>query len=193
MFDKREMILLGVIICLLLFGAGLAVHCYQGKQEIILDTVSKADSEKTVKTEQEVVVHISGAVNQPGVYSLVSGQRVIDVLKLANGARPEADLDQVNLAAVLTDGQKIIIPEKINLQTKTEIQEIITQRSDGLVNINTAEAGELDSLPGIGPALAERIIKYRERNGSFASLEDLMQVPGIGQKKWENLKDRLAL
>ena len=193
MFNKKEMILLGMIICLLLFSAGLAVHYYQGKQEIVLDTAGKVDSEKTVKNEQEIVVHIGGAVNQPGVYSLVSGQRVIDALELAKGARPEADLDQVNLAAVLTDGQKIVVPEKINLQTETGIQAMPNKQSGGLVNINTADAGELDSLPGIGPALAERIVKYRESNGSFASLEDLMQVPGIGQKKWENLKDRLAL
>jgi competence protein ComEA len=136
---------------------------------------------------RELTVHVAGAVGHPGVVRLDEGDRVLDAIEEAGGPLPEADLESLNLAQTVQDGQKILVPS-------------IGKTADGRagfsgeagatkVNINSASRRELEELPGIGPTLAERIVDYREKTGGFRSVDELKQVSGIGDKKFDELKD----
>ncbi len=186
MFEKREKFLL-VIFVIILVG-------------ILFSMVSNLSGGNNVNLDKNefIIVHITGEVKNPGVYKLEDGARVIDAINLAGGPLPTADLDKVNLADFLRDGSKIYIPPKlensgngIRSQAGSSITKINASESDK-VNINTASKEELESLPGIGPTLAQRIIEYREENGPFSSAEDLLNVKGIGEKKLEKIKDQIT-
>lgn len=152
----------------------------------------------------KIYIHITGEVKKPGVIELNSGDRVIDAIEKAGGETKQADLSQVNLAYKVEDGQKIYIPNK-----NEKITEYIwsgngnnngdsnlnnrEQKEGKKVNINTASQSELDGLPGIGPALAQRIIDFREENGEFKSIEDIQNVKGIGEAKFEEIKENICV
>lgn len=130
-----------------------------------------------------IYVHILGQVAHPGLYALRDGDRGVDIVAAAGGFTAEADRAGINLARFLSDGEQIVVPA---------VGEVVASSggaSGGLVNLNTADAAALDTLPRIGPALAERILAWREKNGSFASVEDLLDVPGIGDAILEGLRD----
>lgn len=129
-----------------------------------------------------VTAYISGAVPSPGVYSAPAGARVHVFVDLAGGLDDEADTSAVNLAAPVTDGSHIVVPR---LGEQSE--------EPGMINLNTADVDELDDLPGIGPALAEAIVAWREENGPFTAIEDLLNVPGIGESKLEDVRDRVVI
>ena len=130
------------------------------------------------KIPELLTVHVVGAVEKPGVYTLEKGQRINDAVQLAVPVA-KADLTQINLAEPLQDGKQIYVPLKGEKAPSSTIPRIGVKAS-GLVNINTAGAGELEKLPGIGPALAARIIEYREKNGPFRTADDITKVSGIG-------------
>ncbi len=143
-----------------------------------------------------VVVHVSGAVQRPGVYELREGMRVIDAIEMAGGGTEKSDIHQLNLAETLYDGQKIYVP------VKGEEMGYVGSGSGGKssagsttrkLNLNTASIEELEDLPGIGPTLATRIVEYREKHGPFRKVEQLMNVSGIGIKKFESLKDKVRI
>lgn len=150
-----------------------------------------------------MVVHVTGAVLTPGIVELPAGSRVDDAVAAAGGARDDADLSAVNLARILTDGEQIHLPVPGEVpravadgqQTSADTGAGSTAQApgSGAVNINTADASELESLPGVGPAIAQRIIEHRERNGPFASVDDLQDVPGIGPATLEKLRDKAAV
>ncbi|HHX74545.1 MAG TPA: ComEA family DNA-binding protein [Firmicutes bacterium] len=137
------------------------------------------------KREAEIFVHVAGAVRRPGVYTLPAGARVIHALEAAGGVLPDGDEHALNLAEPLYDGRHISVPYLG--------QEAPAAATEGKVNINTATAEELDRLPGIGPAKAAAIVAYREKNGPFQSLEDLVNVSGIGPSTVETLKEYVTL
>lgn len=154
------------------------------------------------ETSSVLYVHIDGAVANPGVYSLKADDaRVNDVVGLAGGLRDDADTSLINLAAELLDGQKIHVPAVGEQDASSPDGGSTAQHAAasegqsqlGLVNINTASADELDSLPGVGPSTAAAIIEDREVNGPFASVEDLMRVSGIGEKKFAKLQSRICV
>ncbi len=139
----------------------------------------------------EIVVHVAGAVKSPGVYKLKEGQRVYEAVAMAGGARQDAAIDSVNLAQVLSDGQQIYIPTKTEVSSGGRLSGATgfkgTNGGSGCqssfpVNINTADASLLDTVPGIGPSIAQAIVTYRRENGPFKTVEDLVNVPGIGPK-----------
>lgn len=132
---------------------------------------------------REVVVYVAGEVTSPGVVRLREGSRVIDALEQAGGPTPDADLEALNLAQPLQDGQKIQVPRM------GESPSAKGQGGGGKVNINLAGREELERLPGIGPTLADRIVAYRESKGGFRSVEELRQVSGIGEKKFAEIRD----
>ena len=152
---------------------------------------------RPVPTEKPVIVHITGAVPRPGVYALPQGARIQDAISAAGGFLAEAEKSQINLAAILEDGEKLDIPylEGASPVLTTPIPDVVTSTTE-LININTASAEELDTLPGVGPTIAQKIIEYRELNGPFLSIEDITNVPGIGEVTsvtYERLKDLITV
>ena len=147
-----------------------------------------------------LVVDVAGAVASPGVYELRSPARVIDAVTIAGGPIADADLDGLNLAAPLADGQRVYVPHAGEVDPATVPAgglsvptESVGDRTRGPVNVNTATAAELESLPGVGPATAAAIVDDRTRNGPFASVDDLERVPGIGPAKLAALRDQVTL
>ena len=136
----------------------------------------------------EIFVYVCGAVKEPGVVRLAEDSRAADALAVAGGFREDAAQDAVNLAARLTDGEKLYFPT---------VEEAVAQASEdastGLVNINTADKETLCGLPGIGEAKAEDILHYREENGSFGSCEDIMLVPGIKTSVYNKIKEKITV
>lgn len=134
-----------------------------------------------------VTVHAAGAVRNPGVYELKSGARVADLLELAGGALPEADLDSLNLAEPLADGTQVLVLRRGEV-APAQAASAGADRPAAKVNLNTASAADLDALPGVGPATAEAIIRHREEKGRFRSVSDLLDVRGIGEAKLSKLR-----
>lgn len=175
-------------------------------------TIEETQEEGQVKAK-EIIVYITGAVKNQGVVKLEEGARINNAIEEAGGLTDDADLSEVNLAYALQDGQKIYIPSKNSDQEATEQ---ITQESDKQttqpkntkviiindepikniedvkININTGTKNFIMSLPGIGEELANRIIQYRKENGKFKTIEDIKKVPGIGDAKYESIKDRIC-
>ena len=160
----------------------------------------------SLREAMRVCIHVDGCVAAPGVYYLEAGSRVIDAVTAAGGATDEARTDAVNLAQEVQDGQQIVIPSRVDDQAASSGAADRTASSssqasgglspsgdDGLVNINTATAEELETLKGVGAATAEKIIADREANGPFKSIDDLTRVSGIGEKKLSAMRDRLCL
>ena len=176
--------------------------------------IQKSESKANLNTNEEdtnsiveeeipkIAIHIIGEVKNEGLIYLPEGSRVADAIQEAGGETKEADLSQVNLAYELQDGQKLYIPNK---NEKIEVYIINENGNNGVeseelekggkkkVNINTATQNELDELPGIGPAIAQRIIEYREENGNFQKIEDLQNVKGIGDAKYEEIKESVTV
>ncbi|MHB0913091.1 MAG: helix-hairpin-helix domain-containing protein [Armatimonadota bacterium] len=153
----------------------------------------------------KIVVHVAGKVKNPGVYELSAGSRVNDAVTAAGGALPDSDLDNVNLAARITDGEQIFIapgaesPPPVQSVVRTGHEQVevhpakLMVSGKGSVNINTASLEELQRLPGIGEAMAQRIIDYRKGAGRFSTVDELDEVPGLGPKKIEKLRPFVSL
>lgn len=163
---------------------------------------SAADEGAAAKSEpvaeKTIVVHVDGAVAQPGVFTLVDGSRVNDAVLAAGGLTEEADTSTTNLAAPLADGAKVHIPTSDELAAPVSAEGggatgAASASSNGLVNINTATSADLQTLSGVGEATAAAIIEDREANGPFTSPEDLMRVSGIGEKKFAKIKDHICV
>lgn len=160
-------------------------------------------------TREPIAVHVVGAVPRPGLYEFAEGARVQDAVDAAGGLLTSANVDSINLAALLEDGQQLNIPYKAGEEPSTQNSggggdelnlpggaEEPTDTGGGeneLININTASLEELDSLPGIGPSIAQRIIDYRDQNGPFAAIEDILNVSGIGPSTFDQIKDLITV
>jgi competence protein ComEA len=214
--EKRWAVVAGVLTVLLII---LLLYLWWGPQEAKEETAALASyhEAETVKPRKQkatkestlpadVTVDVKGAVEAPGVYRLPSKARVLDAVNKAGGASSKADMDQVNLAQPLTDGMVVWIPKKGEKQPPAVASGSAPGSSDsavqsssgtgsagGKININTATAAELDELNGIGPSKAEAIVRYREENGPFTAVEDLLEVPGIGEKTLEQFREQITV
>ncbi len=181
-----------------------------GSSEGLSNNVEKGRKED----DETIYIHIIGEVRNQGIIELKSGQRIIDAIEKAGGVTQEADISKVNLAFILSDGQKVKIPnindkeENIIYVTDSSGKDVIIDSQMGVaignasgnngvngikVNINTANQTELETLNGVGPSLAAKIIEYREKNGKFKNVEDLKNVSGIGEAKFEGIKNQVVI
>ena len=138
-----------------------------------------------------VVVHVVGAVHRPGLYRLAHGTRIADAVARAGGATRKADLAQVNLAAPLADGEQVVVPRRMPgaVPAGTTSGSGATGAPSAPVQLSTATLEQLDTLPGVGPSTAQRILDYRAEHGAFSSVDELDAVPGIGPKRLEQLRE----
>jgi len=209
--NKQQLLAVAVILVLTVTAAAYRWAASAGPPR---EAVQVKKSEPGVKKEQpKIYVHVTGAVARPGLYPLPRGSRVNDAVRAA-GPTGKAYLDYLNLAEILTDGQKITVPSKEEIEQISRMETVKSNNGSpgqagtlaganlsataavpggGRVNLNLANLIQLDGLPGIGPALAQRILEYRQQNGGFRSVQELKKVTGIGEKKFEKLKDLVSI
>lgn len=147
------------------------------------------DSE--LKNEEKIKIYadISGCVEKPGVYEVEEGTRIFQLIERAGGLTKDADIEGLNRAEIVSDGQKIIIYAK----GESQESENTGVSSSGKININTADASQLQTISGVGPVTAEKIIEYRKANGKFSSIEDIKNVSGIGDKTFEKIRENITI
>lgn len=181
---------MGAAVVLVLVALGCAVLVSLLGQHGTSSEVTRSDvaSSGAPTATLAIYVHILGAVERPGLYELREGARAVDAVAAAGGFSDAADVGQLNLARFIVDGEQIYVPALG--ETPAAAPGLTAQ---GKVNINTADAATLETLPRVGPAMAARIIDWREANGRFAVVEDLMSVTGIGQKTFDGLKDLVTV
>ena len=192
---RHERLLILLLIAALLLGTAIRQIRHHRGLALEADQVEYPESGETPLDDPEpdifLVVHVTGAVHVPGVYSLPAGSRVTDALAAAGGLDPDSDPDRINLAAFVMDGQQILVPGKSDRpEPEGSGSEPVVP---GQIRINSASRSELETLPGIGPALAERIIIYRQTHGGFSSVDELLNVSGIGEKKLADIRERITL
>ena len=150
------------------------------------------EAEET-STKNLFFVYVVGAVYKPGVVEVEEGTRLYQVIQKAGGALETADLSKINLASIVKDEQKIIVPYIENKEDKVNDNSANVQAGVRLVNINTASETELQTLNGIGASTAKKIVDYRNQNGDFNTVEEIMNVSGIGQSKFDSIKDDITV
>ena len=188
-------ILIGIVVVI---GAIKLIDIYyqNNNEKITIQNVLTTEDEPE-KIENEIIkVYVTGEVKNQGVIELEQGSRIVDAIEKAGGQTEEANLKNVNLAYELEDGQKIYIPNKSEENTNEITDDGITgidSKENDTIDINKADEKELQELNGIGESLASSIIKYREDNGKFKNIEDLKNVPGIGESKFSNIKEKIKV
>lgn len=192
--DRKQQVVIIVIVAVILFTAGYRVSRWQAAQYREPGQPGDGEVVKTVEAAGEIVVHVAGAVEKPGVYRFTGQMRVTDALEKAVPLE-NADIQGLNLAAALKDGQKIVVPlkQEEGQPTAAERQRTDKSAAAGKININRASARELEALPGVGPTLAVRVVNHRKDKGYFTSEEDIKNVPGIGDKLYEQIKDHIRV
>jgi competence protein ComEA len=179
---------------------GLLLAENEMNEDNLLSPTSELDGKKEASV---IYVHVCGAVSHPGVYVVEERARVIDALQLAGGLTKEAAGDYLNQAQPITDGQRIYVPTKSELDSLATSELVAgavigaednkATKNSSLVNINTADATQLMTLPGIGQSKANSIIEYRDANGAFKAIEDLMKVPGIKEGSFGQISDKISV
>ncbi len=212
--NKNQKVVLIIIISIIIIGICYYTYVIEGNSEFEIQEQNLEIQENSVEEEIEnkeeinkIIVHVSGAVNQEGIVELDEKARVADAIEAVGGVTENAYMKDINLALLLEDGMKIYIPTKEEVEnnsyvSSTEQSEDNTSSSNNIIsqsnknskiNINTASVEELDTLPGIGEATANKIINYRKENGNFKTIEEIKEVSGIGDSKFEKIKDLIEV
>ena len=200
-------LLLTGLFCYFRFREPENVDVFQPEDGIV--TNESTNTVEEAVEEEMIVIHLSGEVKEPGIVKLKEGERIADAIEKAGGATDDADLSKLNLAYVLEDGVKVRIPKKNEGENAGEYvseesgEEVIqegsveaeenTQTTSKVVNINKANQEELMTLPGIGESTAQKIIDYRKENGNFQTIEDIKNVSGIGDSKFNQIKSLIKV
>ncbi len=194
-FGITRMVATAVAVVVVVGGAWLLVRTPPPAVEATLPSTSGSAPTATLAVPTTAaatsvfVVHVAGAVAAPGVYEVRGPARVVDAIDAAGGPTTEAELDSLNLAASLADGQRIYVPVVGEIVVPVGEASVGDDASRGPIDLNTATVAELDQLPGVGPATASAIIEHRDESGPFASVDDLTDVKGIGPAKLDALRD----
>lgn len=210
--NRKQKILLSIIAIILITFAGIYVYFkdYSNNniEELEVENISNKETDKENEEERgKIKVHISGAVKNEGVIELEEGARLIDGIEKVGGFTEEAYTKDINLASILEDGMKIYVYSKKEMEEGNTIEnsnnilknEIVsnqgstTSTKNEKININKATEEELDTLPGIGESTAKKIIEYREEKGTFKNIEELKEVSGIGDAKFDKIKDLVTV
>lgn len=166
--------------------------------------ITENNTEEEINASNKIMVHVYGEVVNAGVVELDENSRISDAIEAAGGLTDEADLSKINLAYILEDGMKITIPSKSESEDENITEDDYVSTNSGVsvdnstensekVNINKATQTELETLPGIGPSIASKIISYREENGNFSNIEEIKNVSGIGDAKFENIQNLICV
>ena len=182
---SKKILISLVVLFLILISGFLNVFKDNNKEKELVQIIPEQKVE-----ESGITVYVYGAVNHPGTLKIPEGSKLSDAIDKSGGILMTADLTKVNMSEVLKDGQQINIPDK---PLKIVNGEGVNGTLYGKININTAGEQELDKLPGVGPALAQAIIEYRNNNGAFQSLSDLRKVKGIGESKYKKIEPCIEL
>ena len=217
--NLKQKKIIAIILIILVVIAYYYFYLRDTTEEISNQDLEVNNTQENNQTNETIVVHVSGAVNIEGIVELASGSRIANAIEKAGGIKENADMTDINLAYPLEDGMKIYIPTKEETEAyknneNTPAESYVTASSGGVnskeatnstqssstsdmsskkVNINTATQEELDTLPGIGPSIASKIIDYREQNGKFNSIEEIKEVSGIGDAKYEKIKASITI
>ena len=203
--NKKQKLILILIGTLMLIFIGYYVLNRNEKQEYLEfndEAIIELEAKEEIEEEDKIIVHIVGEVKNEGIIKVEKNSRISDVIDKAGGITEDADLSKVNLAYEVKDGQKIFIPNIEEEEGKEYVEEgagegVLPEEMGGInhekVNINTAKQTELETLTGIGPSTALKIIDYREKNGKFETIEDIKNVPSIGDSKFESIKDDICV
>jgi len=190
--DRRWLLAAGVGVVAVLAGLWWG----RGVSEIpdSVEPVAVAeDAPTSTMSEAMVVVHVAGWVAEPGLVSVPAGSRVGDAIAAAGGWLPGVKADALNLARPIADGDQVLVPGPTDAGGQEPSATTFDGRVDGMVDLNAASASVLESLPGVGPVLAERIVAHREANGQFEAIEDLLDVSGIGEAKLALIRDHVTV
>lgn len=200
--NKYLYIMIGVGIIVIIIGYFFINYKSEDESYVDESLLLEEDYNETKINNNEIEkikVHITGEVKNEGIVELEEGARIDDAIKMAGDVTEFADLSKVNLAYELSDGQKVYIPsknEEIEEYASLDAGENVLEESEaigGKININVADSSALQTINGVGESLAGKIIAYREANGKFKSIEDLKNVSGIGDKKFEDIKDKIVV
>jgi competence protein ComEA len=194
MYRKQLIVLLTIIAIV----AAITYYVDESGKSVELEAASTNEnmtvSPRTVENGNKLVVYVTGAVNSPGVIELPEGSRIVDAVNKCGGMNESADTENINLAQKITDAAQIKIPIRSENTNTVSLSDGKSNSIDNnRVNINTADESVLDTLPGIGPAMAKRIVEYRQNQGNFQSIDDLKKVRGIGEAKYIKLKDKITI
>lgn len=198
---KRKIVIIIVVLVIILIG--WKINDSNNLEEVNTEETLVSDKKDIIKNDEEgediMAVHVTGEVKKPGVVKVKEGSRIEDIIEAAGGLTENADTTNINLAYMVEDGMKIRIPNTneedieenyISVDSgKGVIMSEESNSSSSVVNINTANETELEQLPGIGPSISSKIIDYRNQNGKFKNIEDIKNVTGIGDTKFEKIKD----
>ena len=190
---RRILVAAGCLALLLYAGSKLLARPQTGAA---LAPPAAAPTETAASAPTVMVVDVVGAVRRPGLYRLAQGARIADAVSRAGGATPKADLAMINLAAPLADGEQVVVPRRgaapLGAPAGPAGASAGGVPAGGPVHLSTATLEQLDSLPGIGPVTAQKILDYRQKHGAFTSVDELDAVPGIGPARLDQLKDLVA-
>lgn len=189
---RNQIMIGGFIIIAILVGA-IYSNNEEDDVQVLQDTAFLEVSE-TETNEENIYVYVLGAVHRPGVIEVSENSRVFEVIEHAGGTTNLADLDKINLASIVQDEEKIIIPFLVSGDSTENINEKYYNSSKtSLININSAEQSELEKLAGIGESTAKKIIEFRRENGRFKEIDDIMNVSGIGESKFNAIKNDITV
>ncbi|MCK9216366.1 MAG: helix-hairpin-helix domain-containing protein [Firmicutes bacterium] len=204
LITNREKLLFFIISVLIIALSGTIYINHNKTSQFVLgeENIAKTKEIDTIEIDEQIStepkmigIHIGGQVKNPGFIWIEEGTRLYDALNYIGGSLPEADLDMVNLSKILSDEEKIYIPKKGEDASidMTQYSETSNSSTNKMININTASEAELSTLPGIGPALSKKIVDHRDSKGFFKSTEDIRDVSGIGEKRYDGIKDLITV